>query len=335
MRGDAGECHIGLGRVARALWTGAALWALAAAGHAAHLSNEPIKPLPSAPALDGRKVELGARLFNSPLLSANGRVSCASCHLLAVGGADSRSVSIGANGVATAFNAPSVLNAAYNFRQFWDGRAATLEEQITGVVTGRDFDTTWPALLARINAAPELAGAIRDVYAEAPSQKNIADAIATFERSLPQPSRFDRYLRGDERAVDEDEKRGYQKFKSYGCVACHQGVNIGGNMFQTFGVMGNYFKERNQPVQESDLGRYNITRRDADRHKFKVPSLRNVALTAPYFHDGSVARLEDAVDIMFKYQLGRTAPAADKALIVKFLHSLSGERAQAVGAGKP
>lgn len=313
-----------------------AVWALADIAHAAGLVNEPIKPLPPPPALDPRKVKLGEELFNSPLLSANGRVSCASCHLLnGAGGADPRSVSIGANGVATAFNAPSVLNAAHNFRQFWDGRAATLEEQIAGVVTGPDFDTTWPALLVRIKAAPELAGAIRDVYAEEPSRRNIADAIATFERSLPRPSRFDRYLRGDERAIGEEEKRGYRKFKSYGCVACHQGVNIGGNMFQIFGVMGRYFKERNLPVRVSDLGRYNLTGREADRHKFKVPSLRNVALTAPYFHDGSVARLDDAVDIMFKYQLGRIAPAADKALIVKFLHSLSGESAKIPGAGVP
>jgi cytochrome c peroxidase len=155
--------------------------------------------------------------------------------------------------------------------------------------------------------------------------KNIQDALAVFQRSLITPNgRFDKYLRGDKTAITADELKGYQLFKSYGCVACHQGVNAGGNMFQLFGVMGDYFAKRGN-ITEADYGRFNATKNPADKHMFKVPSLRNVALTAPYFHDGSAKTLSDAVDVMFRYQLGRPAPQADKDYIVKFLHTLTGE----------
>ena len=155
------------------------------------------------------------------------------------------------------------------------------------------------------------------------------DALAVFQRSLITPSRFDRYLRGDANAISGDERRGYERFKAYGCVGCHQGVNVGGNMLQRFGAMNDYFADRVKAgvaLTDGDRGRFNATKKEADMHVFKVPSLRNVALTAPYFHNGSAATLEDAVDVMFRYQLGRTAPADDKALIVKFLKSLTGEQ---------
>jgi cytochrome c peroxidase len=170
--------------------------------------------------------------------------------------------------------------------------------------------------------------AFQAIYGDGLQPRNIQDAIATFERSLVTPSRFDRYLRGDSGAISEQEKRGYELFKSYGCVACHQGVNVGGNMFQTFGVLGNYFKDRGNET-EADLGRYTVTQNELDRHVFKVPSLRNVALTAPYFHDGTAPTLEAAVDVMFRYQLGREAPAADKTAIIMFLKSLTGEKENA------
>ncbi|MNF98236.1 Cytochrome c551 peroxidase precursor [compost metagenome] len=157
------------------------------------------------------------------------------------------------------------------------------------------------------------------------TQANIQNAIASFERTLITPdSRFDQYLQGKADALSRDEKTGYLKFKQYGCIACHQGINVGGNMFQKFGVMGDYFKARGNS-SEVDLGRYVVTREVEDRNVFKVPSLRNVALTAPYFHDASARSLEDAVDVMFKYQLGRTASEEDKGLIVLFLKTLTGE----------
>ena len=148
-------------------------------------------------------------------------------------------------------------------------------------------------------------------------------------RSLTTPSRFDRYLRGERQALTADEKAGYARFKSYGCVSCHQGINVGGNMYQKFGAMRDMAPGASMAL---DPGRYEVTGREADRHMFRVPGLRNVALTAPYFHNGSVATLDEAVDAMFKYQLGRSAPAGDKELILRFLHTLSGEQIPPPGA---
>jgi cytochrome c peroxidase len=162
------------------------------------------------------------------------------------------------------------------------------------------------------------------VYDGAPSRAHVVDALVSFERSLVTPSRFDAWLRGDRNAITADELRGYERFKSYGCVACHQGMNVGGNMYQVFGVIRPYATKTGHG-NEADLGRYLVTKRASDRYVFKVPSLRNVAKTAPYFHNASAATLEEAVDVMFRYQLGRPAPAEDKALIIRFLHTLNGE----------
>ncbi len=309
-------------------------WILVFSGAAVAAANEPIKPLPPSPQLDQRKVRLGERLFNDPRFSGDNLVSCASCHnLYGAGGADPRPHSIGAKGVVSAVNAPSVLNAAHNFRQFWDGRAATLEEQIGFVVvTPADFGTTWDAILAKLKQDAALSSEFRAVYPDGITAKNVTDAIVTFERALPAPSRFDRYLLGDTSAITADERKGYEKFKAYGCVACHQGANVGGNMFQVFGVIGNYFQDRGN-IQPADLGRYNVTKNELDKYVFKVPSLRNVALTAPYFHDAAAPTLEEAVDVMFKYQLGRSASKEDKALIVKFLKTLTAERLEKTAAG--
>jgi len=154
---------------------------------------------------------------------------------------------------------------------------------------------------------------------------NVQNALATYERTLlSSNSRFDQYLKGNTDILTLDEKYGYQRFKDYGCIACHQGVNIGGNMFQKFGVMDDYFKARGNPV-DTDLGRYLVTKDEDDRNVFRVPSLRNVAVIAPYFHDASAKTLEDAVDVMFKFQLGRMPSADDKVLIIKFLKTLTGE----------
>jgi cytochrome c peroxidase len=160
------------------------------------------------------------------------------------------------------------------------------------------------------------------VYGDTVNAAQLKDALGEYLRSLATPSRFDRYLRGDKQALSTDEKLGYARFKSYGCVSCHQGINVGGNMYQKFGAVRELAPGASMAA---DLGRYELTRREADRHMFRVPSLRNVALTAPYFHNGSVATLEEAVDAMFKYQLGRQAPPLDKELIVRFLHTLNGE----------
>lgn len=242
------------------------------------------------------------------------------------GGTDRLERSTGIANKEIGINTPTVLNAALNFKQFWNGRADSLEAQIDAVIQNpMEMGAKWDEVVARVAQDASYNQAFSKSYKDGVTKANIQDALATFERALITPdSRFDKYLKGDQTAITEAEKAGYAKFKQYGCIACHQGANVGGNMFQAFGVMGNYFEKRGN-VTDADLGRYTITKKESDKHVFKVPSLRNVALTAPYFHDGSAKRLEDAVDVMFKYQLGRTAPKEDKDLIIKFLHTLTGE----------
>ncbi len=185
--------------------------------------------------------------------------------------------------------------------------------------------SNWVEVTGKLSRSPEYVAAFGAIYPQGIQEQTVKDAIAMFERSLYTPnSRFDRYLRLEKNAITAEEKKGYQLFKSVGCIACHQGVGVGGNMFQVFGVMRNYFADRGN-MTASDYGRYNITGRDRDRHVFKVPSLRNVEVTPPYLHDGSVNELEDVVDVMAKYQLGRKLNRRQVTLITKFLKTLTGE----------
>lgn len=288
-------------------------------------SNEPIQPLPRTVQAPRDEVDLGRRLFHDTRLSHDGTISCASCHDLADGGADARVRSRGIDGREGEINAPTVLNATFNFKQFWDGRASTLEEQIDGpVVNSNEMATSWSAVTTVLRADPAYVEAFTRVFPDGITQENVKRAIASFERSLVTPSRFDRYLRGDASAISGPEREGYELFKDLGCTSCHQGVNVGGNMFQTMGALGDYFADRGN-VTRVDLGRFNVTGRDRDRFRFKVPSLRNVALTAPYFHDGYARTLEDAVAIMARYQLGHELAPHEIELLVAFLRSLSGE----------
>jgi cytochrome c peroxidase len=287
--------------------------------------DEPIRPLRADLTLDARKIELGRKLFVDTRLSQDDAVACVSCHDFSRGGADPRPRSIGVRGEVGGANAPSVFNSGLNFRQTWNGSAGSLEEFLERLIKNpKVFDSNWADVVGKLRRDASLPVEFESVYAEGITSKTAIDAIATFVRSLTTPSRFDRYLRGDAGAISTEELQGYARFKSYGCVACHQGVNVGGNMFQKFGVMGDYFAQRGN-ITPADLGRYNVTKRESDKFVFKVPSLRNVELTAPYFHDGSAPTLEAAVEIMFRYQLGRVAPTEDKTLIVKFLNTLTGE----------
>ena len=284
------------------------------------------RPLPQWVKLDAEKVALGNKLFHDTRLSGDNTVACASCHALTRGGVDGRPHSIGIHGAEGGINAPTVLNSGFNFVQFWDGRAATLEEQVNGPVTNdKEMGSTWPQVIEKLKQDENYVTQFAQIYSTPPSPEAVRDAIATFERSLITPnSPFDRYLRGDGAAMSASAQRGYQLFQSYGCIACHQGMNLGGNMYQTMGVMDNYFADRGHPT-EADLGRYNVTHLDDDKHKFRVPSLRNVALTAPYFHDGSANTLQQAVTVMAKYQLGRSVPERDMTDLVAFLESLTGK----------
>lgn len=288
--------------------------------------REPIKALPQSVNLDPRKVALGKTLFHEPQLSRDGTVSCATCHNLKGGGVDARPHSLGIGNAEGPINAPTVFNAGLNFKQFWDGRANTLEDQIDGPMQApAEMGSTWPGVVAKLSGIPQYVQQFRAIYPDGIKRENIKDAVATFERSLVTPNaRFDKFLRGDDTALSADERAGYAKFKSYGCASCHQGANVGGNMFETLGAMADYFGERGN-VTKADYGRFNVTGREEDRYVFKVPSLRNVARTAPYFHDGSAKRLEDAVRVMGKFQLGQALSDEDVDQLVKFLETLTGE----------
>ena len=287
-------------------------------------SREAIAPLPLSLNLDPRRVALGQKLFEDPQLSHDGTIACATCHPLDLGGTDHLPRSIGIRGTPVARNAPTVFNSGFNFRQFWDGRAATLEEQAGGPLTSPDeMGSSWPEALDRINASAAYSRSFAEIYATHATEDAVRDAIATFERSLVTPnSRFDQYLRGNPAALNSEELDGYHMFRSFGCVSCHQGMNIGGNMYQRIGVMEQYV-----PVADpdDDRGRFRLTSDPADDHVFKVPSLRNVAVTAPYFHDGSRPNLESAVAAMGYYQLGRRLSGDEIQHLVAFLRTLTGE----------
>lgn len=290
--------------------------------------KEPVFPVPeNAFKVDPQVSRLGLKLFEERRLSKNGTISCATCHSLSRGGVDGLVHSVGINGMKGGINAPTVFNSAFNFKQFWNGRAKTLEDQIDGPVQNpKEMDADWEEVVRKLKNDESYVLAFRKIYADGITKQNIKNAIADFERSLVTPNcKFDQYLNGNQAALSELEKSGYHRFKSFGCIACHQGLNVGGNMFQTMGVMGNYFKDRGTPITEADLGRYTVTKEEADRFVFRVPSLRNVELTAPYFHDGSAQTLDHAVRVMAKYQLGRRLSTEETNSIVAFLKTLTGE----------
>ena len=318
--------HLAAVGVRAALRVAAVSALLGAAGCGAAHAAEPIRPIPAETGVDPDKAALGRALFHEPLLSKDDTVSCASCHDLATGGDDGRAVSIGIEGKEGTINSPTVFNAGLNFAQFWDGRAKTVEDQIDGPIQSPiEMGSLWPEVISKLNGHEDYPRRFGALYPNGINRENIKDALGAFMRSLTTPnSRFDRWLGGDANALSAQERQGYELFKGYGCVSCHQGANVGGNMFQVFGVINEYFKRRGN-ITEADMGRYNVTGNAEDRHAFKVPSLRMAAHTAPYLHDGSAATLRDAVDAMFEFQLGREAPDADKEAIVAFIRTLAGE----------
>ncbi|QYF94965.1 c-type cytochrome [Massilia sp. PAMC28688] len=295
------------------------------------LLAEPIRPLRAAAGLDPARVALGRALFHDLRLSRDNTQTCASCHKSEHGGADGLARSLGPGGILTRFNTPTVYNSVLNYRQGWLGASGGMDAVLEHVFgpAGESKVSPWVLVASRLTGDEAIAAQFSRAYGEEISPERVQDALSHYLRSLLTPSRFDRYLAGEHGALSPEERAGYARFKSFGCVSCHQGVNAGGNMFQRFGAM-------RRPVPgapiTADPGRYSVTGREADRHMLRVPGLRNVAQTAPYFHNGSVSTLKEAVDAMFKYQLGREASAQDRDLIVRFLHSLSGESKPASGA---
>ena len=289
-------------------------------------ATESLVPIPLEIDVDRDRAALGERLFHDPRLSHDGALACVSCHDLEQGGDDGLPLSRTNDGGPGLINAPTVFNSALNFRLGWRGNYRRLDDQIEAdLYDPKLMNTSWGELLPRLQADTSYAVNFGRIYEDGITKENVLDALSAFHRSLLTPNaRFDQYLRGREDALSEDEKAGYRLFKSLGCVSCHQGTNIGGNLFQKVGIFKDYFASRGD-VREIDFGRFLDTRAERDIFVFRVPSLRNVAVTAPYFHDGSVDRLDDAVRKMAEIQLGEALTKKEISLIAQFLRTLTGE----------
>jgi cytochrome c peroxidase len=286
-------------------------------------SNEPIQPIMPAKITDPAKVELGKQLFFDPRLSRSGFISCNSCHNLSMGGSDNLQTSIGHNWQKGPINSPTVLNSSMNLAQFWDGRAADLKEQAAGPIANpAEMAFTHNLAVDTLRSIPQYREGFKAVYqVDEITIDEVTDAIAAFEETLVTPhSRFDRWLLGDQDAMTQVELDGYKLFKDIGCTACHNGPAVGGNSFQKMGLVEPY--NTDNPAE----GVAAVTGKDADRFKFKVPTLRNVELTYPYFHDGAYWKLEESVDVMARLQLGRTLSDEDIGKITAFLKTLTGEQ---------
>ncbi|MFK3924933.1 cytochrome-c peroxidase [Serratia liquefaciens] len=291
---------------------------------AAEHRNEPIQPIPKALPVDAQKVALGFRLYHDPRLSGDSTLSCAHCHSLNTGGVDGRKTSIGVGGAVGPINAPTVFNSVFNSEQFWDGRAPTLQVQAGGPPLNpiEMASKSWEEIVGKLDKDPVLTRDFVAAYPQGLSGDTITDAIAEFEKTLITPdSPFDNWLRGDDKAMTMQQKHGYQLFKDNKCATCHGGTILGGRSFEPLGLKRDFnFGE----ITAADIGRMNVTSEARDRLRQKVPGLRNVALTAPYFHRGDVATLDEAVKLMLRYQVGTELPQQDVDDIVAFLESLTG-----------
>jgi cytochrome c peroxidase len=290
------------------------------------LYANPVLPLAEPKGLNPDKVALGRKLYHETRLSGDNTLSCASCHDLKKGGTDQAQYSTGIRGQKGGINAPTVFNAALAFVQFWDGRAADLQAQAAGPVANPvEMGGNWDEVPGKLKADPEYVAAFAKLYPEGISKETVTDAIATFEKTLiTVNSRFDRFLRGQTDALTADEKAGFRIFTNDGCCKCHTGQALGGKSFEKLGLYGDYFAARGQATPADD-GHFSVTKNEGDRHKFKVPTLRNIALTQPYLHDGSTSDLKKVVQLMGKYQLGHDIPDREAELIVAFLKTLTGE----------
>ena len=289
---------------------------------------EPVRPIDAKLEFDPAKAALGYALFHDTRLSVDNTVSCASCHALETAGVDNHQYSHGVNEQLGGVNAPTVYNAVYNFVQFWDGRAETLAAQAAGPPLNpiEMASTSFEEIIAKLQKDKKFAKAFNAVYPEGMTQATLTDAIEQFERTLVTPdSRFDKWLRGDDEAITAEELAGYELFKRYDCATCHVGPNLGGQSYELMGLRRHYFNERGMELTVEDNGRFKETQLERDRHRFKVPGLRNVEHTWPYYHDGTRETLEDAVRDMGLYQSGVELTDAEVEQITLFLNTLTGE----------
>jgi cytochrome c peroxidase len=304
--------------VAIALVSGAVI---SSAGMAA--GKEPIQPIEPAKITNPALVELGKKLYFDPRLSKSGFISCNSCHNLSMGGTDNIKTSIGHNWNEGPINAPTVLNSSLNVAQFWDGRAADLKAQAGGPIANPgEMGFSHTLAVGMLQSIPGYVTDFKKAFStEKVTIDEVTKAIAAFEETLVTPnSRFDKWLKGNKTAITKNELAGYQLFKETGCVACHNGPAVGGNSFQKMGQVEAY--NASSPAE----GRSAVTGKDADRFNFKVPTLRNVEMTYPYFHDGAANTLPEAVDTMARIQLGKKFTAEENAKVVAFLKTLTGDQ---------
>lgn len=284
-------------------------------------SIELITPIPESIKYNKERAKLGKLLFHETKLSGDNSISCATCHDLDRGGVDRLSYSFGVDGKTGTIHTPTVYNAVFNIAQFWDGRVKTLKEQASGPIHNpKEMNSDFKEVVKKLTEEKRYRDLFNKLYTDGITGDNIVDAIAEFEKALTTPhSRFDRYLKGDFKAITDQEKEGYELFKSHGCISCHHGVNVGGNLYHQFGVIKKFNDNFN------NLGRFNVTKDEDDKYYFKVPTLRNINETAPYFHNGGTWDLKEAIQIMGEYQLGKRLNEDETEKIYKFLLTLTGE----------
>lgn len=286
-------------------------------------AEELAKPIQPPKQINLGMVELGKKLYFDPRLSKSGFISCNSCHNLSMGGTDNIPTSIGDKWQQGPINAPTVLNSSLAIAQFWDGRAADLKEQAGGPIANPgEMGFTHQLAVGVLETIPEYVREFKVVFGKDKIDiDQVTAAIAEFEKTLVTPnSRFDQWLLGKKDALTADELAGWSLFKESGCVACHNGEALGGTSFQKMGLVEPY------KTTAAAKGRADVTKQDADRMMFKVPTLRNVEMTYPYFHDGAYWTLKEAVDIMGRLQLGKKFTDKENAQIVAFLKTLTGEQ---------
>jgi cytochrome c peroxidase len=278
-----------------------------------------IKPVSTPDDLNIRKVYLGKDLFRDSKLSKDGTISCASCHPGDTYGSDNLKRSKGVRGQTGAINTPTTYHSRYFFVQFHDGRAKDLKEQALGPITNPiEMDNTIENVLKYVKSNNHYIVQFSILYPDGITIDNIVDAISEFEKALVSPSRFDKYLKtGDKSVMRDVELEGFELFKNYGCIACHNGISLGGNLFQKLGVF--------KPYEGTSLGRFNVTGKDEHKYYYRVPTLRNILWTHPYLHDGSIDKPYDIIEFMGEYQSGLEIPKEDIKKIEQFFHSLTGD----------
>ena len=297
-------------------------------GLAGKRAGEPVRPIIPPTNIDEEKAALGFALYHDTRLSVDNTISCASCHGLNTGGVDNHQYSHGVEDRLGGVNAPTVYNAVYNFVQFWDGRAKTLADQAAGPPLNpvEMASTSFDEIIAKLAEDEAYVAQFAKLYPEGITEASITNAIEEFERTLTTPnSRFDKWLLGDNNAITKKELEGYELFKEYNCATCHVGPNLGGQSYELMGLRRHYFEARGMELTEEDNGRYKETKEERDRHRFKVPGLRNVELTWPYYHDGTRETMEEAVRDMALYQCDVELTNAETNAIVAFLRTLTGE----------